>query len=38
LFQEVKKAELYVFTRIKYHKDWIASEIDRRLKSESLSI
>jgi DNA-binding Lrp family transcriptional regulator len=37
-FQEVKKAELYVFTRIKYHKDWIAGEIDRRLKSKSLSI
>jgi DNA-binding Lrp family transcriptional regulator len=38
LFQEVKKAELYVFTRIKYHKDWIAGEIDRRLKSKSLSM
>jgi DNA-binding Lrp family transcriptional regulator len=37
-FQEVKKAELYVFTRIKYHKDWIAGEIDRSLKSKSLSI
>lgn len=35
-FQEVKKAELYVFTRIKYHKDWIANEIDRRLESKSL--
>ena len=35
-FQEVKKAELYVFTRIKYHKDWIANEIDRRLECKSL--
>lgn len=35
-FQEVKKAELYVFTRIKYHKDWIANEIDQRLESKSL--
>jgi DNA-binding Lrp family transcriptional regulator len=34
-FQEVEKAELYVFTRIKYHKDWIIREIDRRLGSES---
>jgi hypothetical protein len=29
--QEVEKAELFVFTRIKYHKDWIADVIDRRL-------
>jgi DNA-binding Lrp family transcriptional regulator len=29
-FQEVEKAELYVFTRIKYHTDWIVREIDRR--------
>jgi DNA-binding Lrp family transcriptional regulator len=35
-FQEVKKAELYVFTRIKYHKDWIANEIDQRLESKSI--
>jgi DNA-binding Lrp family transcriptional regulator len=34
-FQEVEKAELYVFTRIKYHKDWIVREIDRRLESKS---
>ena len=33
-FQEVKKAELYVFTRIKYHTDWIVREIDRRLVSK----
>ena len=31
-FQEVKKAELYVFTRIKYHKEWILREIDNRLE------
>jgi DNA-binding Lrp family transcriptional regulator len=30
-FQEVKNAELYVFTRIKYHTDWIVKEIDRKL-------
>jgi DNA-binding Lrp family transcriptional regulator len=34
-FQEVEKAELYVFTRIKYHKDWIVREIDRRIDSKS---
>ena len=34
-FQEVEKAELYVFTRIKYYKDWIVREIDRRLDSKS---
>jgi DNA-binding Lrp family transcriptional regulator len=34
-FQEVEKAELYVFTRIKYHTDWIVREIDRRLDSKS---
>jgi hypothetical protein len=33
-FQEVRKAELYVFTTIKYHKDWIIREIDRKLKSK----
>jgi DNA-binding Lrp family transcriptional regulator len=32
-FQEVRNAELYVFTTIKYHKDWIVREIDRKLKS-----
>jgi hypothetical protein len=34
-FQEVAKAELFVFTRIKYYKDWIVKEIDRRLESKS---
>jgi DNA-binding Lrp family transcriptional regulator len=34
-FQEVKNAELYVFTTIKYHKDWIVREIDRKLESKS---
>src|SRR5918996_1314583 len=34
-FQEVEKAELYVFTRIKYYTDWIVREIDRRLDSKS---
>jgi hypothetical protein len=34
-FQEVEKAELYVFTKIKYYKDWIIREIDRRLDSKS---
>jgi DNA-binding Lrp family transcriptional regulator len=34
-FQEVKSAELYVFTRIKYHKDWIVKEINRKLESKS---
>jgi DNA-binding Lrp family transcriptional regulator len=33
LFQEVTNAELYVFTTIKYHKDWIVREIDRKLES-----
>jgi DNA-binding Lrp family transcriptional regulator len=32
-FQEVTNAELYVFTTIKYHKDWIVREIDRKLES-----
>jgi DNA-binding Lrp family transcriptional regulator len=32
-FQEVRNVELYVFTTIKYHKDWIVREIDRKLKS-----
>jgi hypothetical protein len=31
---EVKKAELYVFTRIEYHKERIVREIDNRLKSK----
>jgi DNA-binding Lrp family transcriptional regulator len=34
-FQEVKNAELFVFTTIKYHKDWIVREIDRKLESKS---
>jgi DNA-binding Lrp family transcriptional regulator len=34
-YQEVKNAELYVFTTIKYHKDWIVREIDRKLESKS---
>lgn len=33
-FQEVEKSELYVFTKIKYYKDWIAREIDYRLESK----
>jgi DNA-binding Lrp family transcriptional regulator len=33
-FQEVTNAELYVFTTIKYHKDWIVREIDRKLESK----
>jgi DNA-binding Lrp family transcriptional regulator len=33
-FQEVKNAELYVFTAIEYHKDWIVGEIDRKLESK----
>jgi hypothetical protein len=33
-FQEVANAELYVFTTIKYHKDWIVREIDRKLESK----
>jgi DNA-binding Lrp family transcriptional regulator len=33
-FQEVRKAELYVFTRIKYHKEWILREIDNKLESK----
>jgi DNA-binding Lrp family transcriptional regulator len=32
-FQEVRNAELYVFTTINYHKDWIVREIDRKLES-----
>jgi DNA-binding Lrp family transcriptional regulator len=32
-FKEVTNAELYVFTTINYHKDWIVREIDRKLKS-----
>lgn len=32
-YQEVKKAELFVFTGIKYHKNWIVKEVDRRLES-----
>ena len=34
-FQEVKNAELFVFTTIKYHKDWIIREIDRKSESKS---
>ena len=34
-FKEVKNAELYVFTRIKYHTGWIVREIDRKLESKS---
>jgi DNA-binding Lrp family transcriptional regulator len=34
-FHEVRNAELYVFTTIKYHKDWIVREIDRKLESKS---
>ena len=37
-YQEVKNAKLYVFTTIttiKYHKDWIVREIDRKLESKS---
>ena len=37
LFEEVKKAELYVFTRIKYHKESIVKEIDFILDSKSQS-
>jgi DNA-binding Lrp family transcriptional regulator len=33
-FQEVRNAELYVFTTIKYHKDWIIRDIDRKLESK----
>jgi hypothetical protein len=33
-FNEVKKAELYVFTSIKYYKEWIIREIDNRLESK----
>ena len=36
-FEEVKKAELYVFTRIKYYKESILKEIDLILKSRSKS-
>ena len=32
-FEEVKKAELYVFTKIKYYKESIVSEINHRLES-----
>ena len=32
-FEEVKKAELYVFTRIKYYKESIVKEIDHILES-----
>lgn len=32
-FKEVKKTELYIFTRIEYHKEWIVREIDNRLGS-----
>jgi hypothetical protein len=36
-FEEVKKAELYVFTGIKYHKESIVKEIDFILNSKSQS-
>ena len=36
-FEEVKKAELYVFTSIKYYKESILKEIDLILKSRSKS-
>ena len=29
-FQEVKRVKLHVFTKIKYHKEWIIREIDNR--------
>ena len=32
-FEEVKKAELYVFTKIKYHKESIVNEINHGLES-----
>ena len=32
-FKEVKNAELYVFTKIKYHKESIVSEINHGLES-----
>ena len=31
LKERVKNAELYVFTRIDYHKEWIIRDIDNRL-------
>jgi hypothetical protein len=34
-FEEVKKAELYVFTRIMYYKESIVREIDQILESRS---
>jgi hypothetical protein len=34
-FEDVKKAELYVFTRINYHKEWILREIDNKLQLKS---
>ena len=33
-FEEVKKAELYVFTRIKYYKESIVKEFDQILGSK----
>jgi hypothetical protein len=33
-FEEVNNAELYVFTRIDYHKEWIIRDIDNRLESK----
>jgi hypothetical protein len=32
-FEEVKKAELYVFTKIKYYKESIVKEIDHIIES-----
>jgi hypothetical protein len=34
-FEEGEKVELYELTRIKYHKESIVREIDRRLESKS---
>jgi DNA-binding Lrp family transcriptional regulator len=34
-FEEVEKAELYIFTSIRYHKESIVNEIDLELESES---
>ena len=34
-FEEVEKAELYIFTSIRYHKESIVKEIDLELESES---
>jgi len=31
-FEEVNKVELYVFTTIKYYKEWMLREIDNKLE------